>query len=124
MLRWPDPKKVLIDFLAELLPPEVHVGSQVPVDRPDRFVRVLVTGGAGVDQRIFVDVQFTVEVWGQSEGETSDMAWEIFSAVKHSGMWGDTPVYNPRFLGIPVIDPDNSKQSRFSFTFRVLFRPL
>lgn len=76
-MRPPDLKQLLLAHLAARL--DVPVVSTRPdaADRPDRFVRLIVTGGAGRHSRVAYTVQITVDSYAASPGRAALLAMDV-----------------------------------------------
>lgn len=121
-MRFPDPKAVMVEHLAGVL--DVPVASRVPDQRPERFVRVLVTGGAGLNGRVFSSVRFTVEAWATVEHEAAQLAAEAREAVTNANALAGHRVDGYTEFGPPVDFPDESPQYRYQWSFDLRFRPV
>ena len=120
-LIYPDVKKILITYLSEHL--EVPVASRVPKGRPAAFVRILLAGGAGRVDPVFEEVAATVESWDDNEASAQHRAQVVRDLLRRASMMGGHPVYNYQEWGPPVDLPDESGQSRYTFTFSLRLRP-
>jgi hypothetical protein len=115
MTSFPDIEAELVAFTKPAA--EVHVGTEVPADRPEEFVRLWVTGGSAV-QRMFERPTVTVQAWAA----TSTAASAIASRCREA--------YLARFgasaeLTRPYFDPDpDTEIPRYTFTFRTRNRAI
>lgn len=117
---FPDTRALCIGYLNSLL--DVPVRSEVPGSRPPAFVRILTAGGAGMVNPALDDVALTVEAWADSDGEAHDLAQRCRAHLRNASTWGDTGVYGYNEWGTAVSLPDESRQSRFTFTFSIRVR--
>jgi hypothetical protein len=135
VIVFPDATELFADHLRVELDErgytDLHVGTRIPNPRPDRFVRVLRTGGTR--RNLVVDEsQLTIEAWAESEQVAQDMAQlarAIVGAARGDVLDG-VPIYRvddvtgPGALPSgPVYTPDPiSQQPRFSFSMLVACR--
>jgi hypothetical protein len=117
---FPDAKAAVINYLSEVL--EWLVVSQVPRTRPARFVRVLLSGGAGQVNPALDEVAFTIEAWSNSEGEAADTIQLARAQLRNAHQMGGVPVYGYTERGAPVDLPDESGQFRYTYSFSLRFR--
>ena len=115
VVAYPDAVLVVIDYLRSVLP-DISVGSRVPEDRPDQFVRVRRTGGMrrnAVVDRPRIDFQ----CWGATEEAAESLMARVRAyTLAMAGKRGDTTVYRVREVGGPQWIPDNtSNQPRYGF---------
>ena len=75
-MRPPDLKQLLLAHLAARLDVPV-VSTRPDAAAPDRFVRLIVTGGAGRHSRVAYTVQITVDSYAASPGRAARLAMDV-----------------------------------------------
>lgn len=113
-----DPVEVVLGFLKPRV--DVPVRAQVPSSRPARFVTVMRAGGP-VLNRILEAPLLTIQTWGESIADASDLA----SAVKNALLNGASEMPLVRSVEVQSVynDPDpDSEQSRYTVSARLLIR--
>lgn len=102
----------------------VHVGTRIPDPRPDEFVRVVSTGGAGVD--LVTDESLLVlEGFAVNEGRARQLcalAIAHAQAAGRAGSMGGVPCYGVRAASLPANLPMPSVPDRFRFTATIAVR--
>lgn len=114
MGEYPNPRVLVIQYLAELL--DVPVSSKVPKTRPGAFVTVLNAGGPGRLNQVIEEVALTVESW-----DDDDLAAEM-RATKIRALMEASPFMRYREYGAPAYIPDESGQYRYRYTFVIRLR--
>lgn len=102
---------------------DVPVATRVPDPRPAAFVRVLVTGGAGIQSSVFMSVRYTIEAWASVEQDAYQLADEARSHLIRVNSLAGHPVDGYAELGPPVDFPDESAMYRYQWSFDLRFRP-
>lgn len=97
-----DPEQLVIAYLTEAL--SELVTTQVPNPRPDKFVRILLTGNRrlNVAHRL---AQVTVEAWdAASEASAAQFGEQVYAALS---AWWRVPQGSNGWLGGPysTVDP-------------------
>ena len=117
-MRPPDIKALLIAHLHERLAVPVVSTRPDTADRPDRFVRLIVTGGAGLHDRLAYTVQVTVDSYAASPGRAARLAMDVdeimralpASPLPVTSVTGTAPQESP--------DPDTA-QARATATYQL-----
>lgn len=115
-MKAPDLKGLILGYLADAA--GVPAVSTRPENGPQRFVRVIATGGQGRSNRVQQHIQLTVDSYNDSPGH----AWELAntvdeamyrlpqSALPVSRVQGNTPAESP--------DPDTAS-ARYTATYQL-----
>lgn len=127
---FPDCVDALCDYLRAELSTRgyagIHVGVEVPATRPDRFVRLLNTGGTrNTDPGVpLADQQVTVEAWANLEQDSQDLAQLCRGLVWAArGTVTAVTVYRVVEVAGPGHQPDPlSNQHRHTATYLVTYR--
>lgn len=122
LILFADAEQLLCDYLRPLLAPQ-PVGTRVPDPRPDRYIRLLRTGG--VPPTIVTDgAQITVECWDRTEAgavTTAAMARAILTAMPRRGIiLAGHPVQGVEELSGPANLPDPLAPGQARYTFSLL----
>jgi len=97
------------------------VVTQVPANRPTKFVRLFRTGGAA-DNRVLERAQLTVQGWATTTGDAFDLASECREAFlnKYTLM---PLVRGVEETGGLHVDPDpDTGTPRYTFTIQLMVR--
>ena len=101
--------------------PSTVVSTSVISPLPDRFIRVLVTGGTQRDM-VTDAPTITVECWTKREGDSERLAaWSraILEAAGRNGLMGGVVCYAVATLSRPQNLPHPTITDRFRYTFTV-----
>ena len=117
----PDTKALVMDYLAGALPVPVVSIRPDGGDAPTKFVRVLVTGGAGRSQQLLTRTQVTVDAYAPTGGAARDLAATVEALVHDlpatpvpvAAVTGTTPTELP--------DPDTASP-RWTATYTLTTR--
>lgn len=122
---FPDAQAVVIGAVRSGLPslafPDVSVGRKIPNPRPNRFVRVLRTGGPR--RAIVIDsAQMTVEAWSNDPAEAHDLAQAaraIVNSMAGTVQAGVIVANVDEFSGPADLPDPESGQARYTWTVSV-----
>lgn len=113
--------KAVIDYLEPLVAP-VPVATSVPQARPSKFIRVLLTGGAGRRGLVLHDSNVTVECWASTYADASALA-ALVDGHMHNARFVSKTLRSVQPYGAPVNLPDpDSGQHRLTATYQVTTR--
>lgn len=98
-----------------------RVSTNVPRERPARFIQVERTGGAsGLASD---DAQMTFRCWAESRSAAARFASETLRLVMLARTLAGRPVSDKRVIGDPIFLPDpESGADRYQFTIRARIR--
>ena len=101
----------------------VQASTLVPNPRPDRWVRVVRTGGPA--DLVIDRAQITFEAWGTTTAAASDLAGIVRVVIR--SLRGRTldghPIYRVAEFGGPALLPDpDTGQARYSWTVQIPVR--
>lgn len=123
MTAFPEPLPLLIAYLAPILAP-IHVGSEVPVNRPTEFIQVRRVGGPAlppVRQLVRVDVfawAATEERALQVGGYVREALWALQGLII-----GGVPVYEiGEFMGPTMTEDDQTRTPQLWTTYELTMR--
>lgn len=95
--------------------------GKIPETRPDTFIRVINTGGAGRTQRVIHRAIVIVECWAANQDAASTLAATVDALV--FDMADDGIVYAVRPVAAFAFLPDpTSKQDRYTATYEIVSR--
>lgn len=119
-----DAEKALVDELAAELPTfdfTESVGTRIPQDWPDEFVRVIATGG--IERDLVTDQpSLTVEYFAVKEGRAergAAYALGVLQAAGRAGVMGGVTCYGVTAFGLPVNLPHPQVPDRYRYQFTV-----
>lgn len=124
----PDVESLLVSYLsselaARLAEPGVKVSTKVPNPRPGRFVRVLLTGGAGRSSVVLESATVTVEAWGERETDAYSLAQLCRGLIHAIDVVNGVQFYRVEDFSAPANLPDpNSGQVRYTASYVVRVR--
>lgn len=119
VIAFADAEALAVSYLKSVM--DAKVSTKVPSPRPDKFIRVVRTGG--IRTRINADYpQLTFECWATTETDASNLCREarayVFAMEQESinGTW----VYRVTDVGGPSFFPDpQTNTPRYQFTVQV-----
>lgn len=123
LIVFPDPQALLCNYLRDGLEDRgysgIFVGTKVPNERPDTFVRVMVVGGER--RSIKVDApRLVVESWALTEAEAGDLAEMVRALIFSMDRYDGTQVYDVNETARPTNLPDpKTSHERFTATYIV-----
>lgn len=116
-MRLPDVEAFVIPFVKSKVG-SVTVASKVPNPRPGKFVRAWVNGGAALS-RIHERVQVTVDCWGASPVEASQLAQDVRHAFLNDSV--HRLVKGVEEVTRPYYAPDETSD-RYRATYALIVR--
>ena len=117
-MRFADVEDMVVPFIKAQVG-STRVGKKVPNPRPSQFVRAWVNGGAAVN-RVFENVQVTVDVWAPTLDEAADMAGVIRTAFLNDAQSAMPLVRAVSEVTRPYSQPDEtSERYRATYSLRV-----
>jgi hypothetical protein len=123
----PDAVAVAIGYLTEVFDDvgeDAPVVPRVPADRPDRFVRIIRTGGP-MKNLVQDAPQLTVECWGLKDEDAADLASLSRALLKaaQGQVWDGVAIGAVHEFSGPALLPDPlSNQPRYTFTMQMAMR--
>lgn len=118
-MRFPDSEAMVVTFLRSHV--TVPVSTKVPSPRPDTFVRIWRNGGSA-SNRVLESPQFTVDCYGLSTVQASELAADCREAFLHKSsemtlVRGVTETVGPYSV------PDTAaEQERYRFSIQLRVR--
>lgn len=104
VITFPDAEALVVEYLTDKV--DAHVSTRVPNPRPERLVRVILTGSA---RRTLTheDAQVTVECWSPSAPDARDLAADVYGWLGTLDVNGAHVPQGPDgWLGGPYSEPD------------------
>ncbi|MFJ3957699.1 hypothetical protein [Arthrobacter sp. NPDC090010] len=117
----PEPTVLAIAFIKQHFL-DAEVGQKMPADRPDLFIQVTDTGGAGRHDVVMDEVRLTFDVYAKDSSTASRVARDLFGLL---WVWPErhTGVYRRRGWSRPAWVPDDvTGQARYVLTATLDFR--
>ena len=126
MIVDPDSEQLLIDYLAERLPPlgvDWPVGDRAPIG-PTSYIVLIRTGGARRDL-VTDQAQITIDTVSGDSGSAAHVANLVRALI--NDLWGGValgghPVYQVNELSGPYSNPTRTDLFRYSQSFLVAIR--
>lgn len=100
---------------------DAPVSTNVPPERPPRFIQVERTGGVRTASSDHAQMTFTC--WAESRADAAALASEVLHIVLAARVADGRPVNKLRVLGEPMYSPDGeSGADRYIFTITAALR--
>lgn len=119
----PDVIAAVVPHLVDVL--NVPVSSKVPNPRPDRFVTVRETGGAGRQDTVLYRASVQYFGWAETDQDARSLTAQARTALlgMANGSFGDVQIFAVREVGAVGWFPDpDSGQARFVGSVEIIAR--